>query len=90
MPIPATTFSLPRAAWVLKPTVEPAAAGNAAGRPLAPLIRQLLPEIGEYRRNYVDPAGAFTTQCERRSSPGVTLSMFSMKSARFRKSRQKA
>lgn len=46
MPIPATTFSLPRAAWVLKPTVEPAAAGNAAGRPLAPLIRQLLAQRG--------------------------------------------
>ncbi|MBC2660220.1 nuclear transport factor 2 family protein [Novosphingobium flavum] len=27
----------------------------------APLIRALLPEIGEYRRNYVEPAGAFTS-----------------------------
>lgn len=51
---PATTFSLPRAAWVLKPKVEPAAAGNAAGRPLAPLIRLLLAQRGYHNEGEVN------------------------------------
>ncbi len=43
---PATTFSLPRAAWVLKPKLEAVLAGGVAGRPLTPLIRQLLGQRG--------------------------------------------
>ena len=51
---PATTFSLPRAAWVIKPKVEPANAMNSAGRPLSPLIRQLLAQRGYLREGEVN------------------------------------
>lgn len=54
MPNPATTFSLPSAAWVLKPAGEPAVAKNAAGRPLAPLIRQMLGQRGYHTEEEVN------------------------------------
>jgi single-stranded-DNA-specific exonuclease len=41
-----TTFSLPRAAWVLKPHAPPAAATTINGRPLSALIARLLGQRG--------------------------------------------
>ena len=53
-----TTFSLPRAAWVLKPTAT-SAVGSVAGRALAPLIAQLLGQRGyvteEAVQNFLNP-----------------------------------
>lgn len=58
MPDLSTKFSLPRAAWVLKPTATPAS-GTVAGRPLAPLIAQLLGQRGhlyeETVLNFLNP-----------------------------------
>ncbi|MDB6118732.1 MAG: recj: single-stranded-dna-specific exonuclease recj, partial [Verrucomicrobiaceae bacterium] len=39
-------FSLPSLAWVLKPGAASAAVASSAGRPLTPLIAQLLAQRG--------------------------------------------